>query len=165
MKNKQSFTLIELLLYVAIVGFVLTSLVQFSLNVINGGTKSATQQEVYSNARFISERIKYEIRSAIGINQVTPTQISLITETPTTNPTVISYLSGNITIKQGVSAVKNLNSTNTTIPTFVFTNYSSADNKSKHIGIAYTINANFNSTRQEYQENLSVETSAEIRSN
>lgn len=165
MKKKNGFTLIELLLYIAIVSFVLTSLVQFGWTIINASSKSSTQQEVYSQARLISERIKYEIRNAFGVNSITPSQISLITATAATNPTIISYSNGNLSIKQGTGAVQNLNSTNILLPSFVFTNYTSSDNKSKHIGITFTVSANYNSNRQEYKESLSVETSAEMRSN
>ena len=161
----KGFTLIELLLYVAIVTFVMTALVQFTWTIIINSAKNNTQQEVNSSARLISERIKYEIRNATGITSISASTITLTTAIPATSPTIINYSAGNISIKQGTGAVINLNSNNTTIPSFVFTNYSSADNKSEHIGFLFTINANFNSTRQEYQESVIVESSAEVRNN
>jgi hypothetical protein len=58
-----------------------------------------------------------------------------------------------------------LNSTHTTISSLVFTNYSSGDNKTKHIQSVFTVLAAFSAGRQEYQDALSLEASAEVRSN
>ncbi len=77
--NNKGFTFIELILYVAIVAIMMTALIPFAWNAIEGGVKSATEQEVFSQARYVSERIKYEVRNASSINSVTATQISLAT--------------------------------------------------------------------------------------
>jgi prepilin-type N-terminal cleavage/methylation domain-containing protein len=165
-RKRRGFTFIELILYLAIVSIVLGALVPFAFTVIGSGVKSSTQQEVFSSARFISERIKYEIRNATGINSVSATSLSLATATGSTNPTVIDLSGGNIRIKQGVSTAVNLNSANTTVPSLSFVNFTSGDNKTKHVQFTFTLNANFNSTvRQEYQETMTVEGSAEVRSN
>src|SRR3989344_7372816 len=68
--GEKGFTLIELILYMALVSIVLTAIVPFAWNIIGGGVKSSAQQEVFSQARFVSERIKYEIRNASGITSV-----------------------------------------------------------------------------------------------
>ena len=161
------FTLIELILYIAIVSIVMTALIPFAWNVIEGGAKSATQQEVFSNARFISERLKYEIRNASGINSVASSSISLSTSTPSTNPTIIDLSGGNIRIKQGTGSAINLNSTDTMISSLVFTNYTSVDNKTKHIQFVFTINSNYTGSgqRQEFKESTTIEGSAEVRNN
>lgn len=145
----------------------MTALIPFAWNAIETGVKSATEQEVFSNARYISEQVKYQIRNAAGINSVTPTQISLSTQNANTNPTIIALSSGNITIKQGISSLVNLNSANTTISSLIFTNYSSSDNKTKNIQFALTIAANYPGAgiRQEYNESTTIESDAEIRSN
>lgn len=167
MRSEKGFTFIELILYVSILTTMLVMLIPFAWNIIGGGVKSATQQEVFSNARYISERIKYEIRNATGINSVSATQISLSTATAATNPTVIALSSGNITITQGVSSAVNLNSQNTTISSLTFTNYTSGDNKTKHIQFVFTLNANYTGAgqRQEFKETTTLESSAEIRNN
>src|SRR6266571_3526280 len=83
---ERGFTLIELIIYIAIVAIILTSLIPFAWNVIEGGAKSATEQEVFANARYVSERIKYEIRNASGINSVSATSISLSETSGAVNP-------------------------------------------------------------------------------
>src|SRR3989338_6855686 len=148
MKNQRGFTFIELILYVAIVTIILSAIVQFAWSAVQTGVKSAVQQEVNANARYISERIKYEIRNSTDINSVAPTSISLATSTPATNPTIIDLSLGNIRIKQGAGIAVNLNSANTVINSLTFTNYTSGDNKTEHIQFTINIAASFAAARQ-----------------
>jgi type II secretory pathway pseudopilin PulG len=163
---RWGFTFVELILYLAIVSIVIGAIVPFAFNIIGGGVKSSTQQEVFSSGRYISERIKYEIRNASAITTVTPTSITLASTTPGSNPTVIDLNSGNIRIQQAGGKATNLNSANTTVSSLNFVNLTSSDSKTKHIQFSFTINANFGtSVRQEYQETMTVEGAAEVRSN
>lgn len=164
-QNQTGFTFIELILYISILTIILGALMSFALNLVGNGQKSATQQEVYSNARFISEKLKYEIRNATGINSVSSTQISLSTTTPATNPTIIDLSSGNIRIKQGVAAAINLNSASAQITSLTFANLTSADNKTKNIQFLLTVADNFSSSSQVYTDSAIFQGSAEIRSN
>jgi len=161
------FTFIELLLYLAIVTIMMTALIPFAWNTIESGVKSSTEQEVFSNARYISEQIAYQIRNASGINSVSATSISLVTAISSTNPTVIGLSGSSLTMKQGVGSPINLNSQNASISALTFTNYTSSDNKTKNIQFIFTVSANFSGAgkRQEYNESTSIESSAEVRSN
>ncbi|MBI4038377.1 prepilin-type N-terminal cleavage/methylation domain-containing protein [Candidatus Daviesbacteria bacterium] len=164
--HERGFTFIEVILYVAIITIVMSALIPFAWSVIEGGVQSSSQQEVFSQARFVSERIKYEIRNANGINSVSPTNISLAVSPPANDPTIIDLAAGNIRIKLGAASAVNLNSTDTKITTLTFTNYSSADNKTKHIQFSFTIDDNYPSGRAEYDvPSYTLEGSAELRSN
>jgi|SRR5579859_1740845 len=160
-------TLIETIVYIAIVSIIMTTLIPFAWNIIEGGVKSSTEQEVFANARYISEQIKYQVRNATGINSVSATQISLATATSTTNPTVIGLSGTNMTIQQGTGGTLNLNSQNATISGVTFTSYTSADNKTKNIQFIFTVNANYSGAgaRQEFNESTTIEGDAEVRSN
>lgn len=164
-KFQKGFTFIELILYVAILTIVLSALVPFAWNAVETGVKSAVQQEVNANTRYISERIKYEIRNATGINLLFGSILSLATATPITNPTLIYRSGGNIMIKQGAADAIAINSTNTVINSLTFTDYRSGDNKTKHVQFVMTVAAAFGAARQEYQDSVVIESSAEIRSN
>lgn len=165
MKKKAGFTFIELILYIAIVTVMLSALVPFAWNIIGASSKSNTEQEVFSQARFISERIKYEVRNATGINSVAATSISLATAVSATNPTVIDFAGGNMSIKQGVGAVVVLNSPDVAISGLAFTNNTSVDNKTKNISYVFTLSSNYGSARQEFMETTTVRSSAEVRTN
>lgn len=165
-ENRNGFTLIELILYVAIVTIVISALIPFAIGIVQSSAKSSFQQEVTGSARLISERIKYEIRNSIGINSVAATSISLIVSDSSKNPTIIDLASGKIRIKQGAAAVVNLNSNDTNVSGLTFTNYTSLDNKTKHIQFSFTITDNLTSTRQEFVVTpITIEGSAEVRSN
>src|SRR3989344_5145313 len=163
--KKNGFTLIELILYIAIITIVMGALIPFAWDVIEGGVKSSAEQEVSSQARYVSERIKYEIRNANAINSISATSIDLNTDTNAT--TVIDYAGGKIRIKYGAGGTPvNLNSNDTNVTNLTFSDYSSADAKTKHIQFAFTIDDNYTGSRQEYDAPaIAAESSAELRSN
>lgn len=181
MKNsqfKRGFTLLELVLYVGIVSIVLTSLVTYAWNVVGIGEKSATQQEIYSLARYLSERIKYEIRSANDINfgssnfginlaQTPGAKLSLAKSAPN-DPTEIDVAGGLVRIRRG-SAVPTpvpLNSADTNVTDLTFTNYTSSDNKTKHVGFTLVVQSRYTGGRFEFKESaITIESSGELRSN
>lgn len=163
-KSGAGFTFIELILYISILTIILSALVPFAWNTIETGVKSAVQQEVNANARYISERIKYEIRNAKDITAVTPNSISLSNFSPDTT-TVIGLSSGNVQINKNGTGPVNLNSVNTVIDSLTFTNYTSSDKKTKNIQFVMTIAGSFAAARQEYQDSIVASSSAEVRSN
>src|SRR3989344_2381519 len=161
LKTDRGFTFIEIILYVSIVSIILVALVPFAWNVIGGSVKSSAEQEVNSQARFISERIKYE-----GINSVAAASISLDPPGTSNDPTIIDLSGGRIRIKLGAASDVDLNSTDTNITSLIFTNYTSGDNKTKHIQFVFVIDDNFGSGRTEYDVPAqTIEGSAEVRSN
>jgi len=164
MKTERGFTFIELILYVAILTIILSAIVPFAWSAIETGVKSAVQQEVNANTRYISERIKYEIRRANNITSVSANSISLTNFSPDTT-TVIDLSSGNVRINKNGTGVVNLNSANTVINSLTFTNYTSGGNQTKHIQFVITVAASFAAARQEYQDSVVTESSAEVRSN
>lgn len=75
--NNRGFTFIELILYVSIVTIILTAVIPFAWAIITSRTKSSTEQEVFSQARYVSERLKYEIRNAYGIDPASSFGVNL----------------------------------------------------------------------------------------
>lgn len=158
----SGFTLIEIILYVGIITIVFGSIVPFAWNVIRGGVKSATQQNVDANSGFISEKIKYEIRNASGITSVTANSISLTNFAPDTS-TVIDLSGGRVRINKNGAGNVNISSDDVTVTDLTFTNNSSGDNLTKNIG--YTLTVTMSGSRQEYQSTLSLRGGVEVRSN
>lgn len=159
------FTLLELILYLAIVTIVMSALIPFAWSIITSGAKNSTQQHVFSQARFVSEKIRWSIRNATNINSVTATSISLATSDLGTNPTVFDLSGGQIRITLAGGTPINLLANNTTAANLTFTNLSSVDNKTKNILYSLTLEANFGSAGHEYQETTTIEGAAELRSN
>jgi len=176
LNNNRGFTFIELILYVSIVTIMLTAIIPFAWNIIGSGAKSGTQQEVFSQARYVSERIKWEIRSASGINAgVSNFDVNLannssqklqLAETSPVNTLDINVTTaGLVQLDPGNDVAYTINSTDTKVTDLTFTNYTSADNKTKHIGFTLTIILNYSGSRQEFKETVTLRSSAEVRSN
>lgn len=173
--RQYGFTFIEAILYIALIGIVMSAIIPFSLNIITGGAKSSIQQEVSSQARFVSEKIKYEIRNADDIDTLNSNfgsnfalnpshKLSLNYPSPD-NPTVISVSSGKVQLKKGSGNAVDLNSADTKVTDLTFTNNSSADNKTKNLTFTLSLESNYAGQRQEYKFSENLRTSVEIRSN
>lgn len=162
-RAKTGFTLIELILYISIVTIMLSALVPFAWTIIDESMKSSIQQEVSSSARYATERIKYEIRNANSINSITSTTLSL--NAPTATVISLNSATKKVTIQIGAEPAVNLNSNDTSVSSLTFTNLTSPSNKSKHVQVAITVGSNLPQNRQEYQQTIAIETSAEVRSN
>lgn len=162
-KNNRGFTFIELILYISIVTIMLSAIIPFAWNIIGTRSKSSTEQEVFSQARYVSERIKYEIRNASDINSVSAGSINL--NTLSDSSTVIDLSGGKVRVRYGTQDPIPLNSNNTNVTTLEFVNYTSADQKTKHIGFVLTIEMAGSLQRQEFKEAVTLGSSAEVRSN
>lgn len=162
--SNEGFTLIELILYVALVTLMLSTLIPFAWNVIEGGVKVNTEQEVYSQARYISEAIKRAIRDSSSITTCNGTTLALVNPIVDQNPTTFNFSSNAITIISGtaIPSPVRIHSTDTRISSFNCTEYSGA--ATENAQIAFTIESNYaNATRNEYSESLSIQFSAETR--
>lgn len=155
---RRGFTLVELILYLAIVSVIFAALIPFAWNVIEGGTKSEVQQEVTTNAWFMMEKIKSKIRNARSVT-VVPTELTITNAD--NSMTTISWVSNNLQLTEGTSTV-NLNSADTTVTGLVFTNLQTTT--TKQVQIVFTVNSNYNQARTEYRNNVTLESSAEVRS-
>lgn len=167
-KDKNGFTLLELILYMALVAMMMSYLTPMAWNMILGSKKVVTQQELSTQARFVAERIKYEIRNARDITAVTSNSITLIASDSSRNPVIIDRdaTTKKIRIKLGAAPYVNLNSADTDVESLTFSNYSSvATTKSKHVGFRFTMDTNYDSQRKEYYQSTTIESSAEVRSN
>lgn len=78
-KNNKGFTLMELLVYIGIVGLALTVIMTLTVNIISVKQKSDVSRETQENARFIIQRMTNEIRWANDIASFSSNDITLDT--------------------------------------------------------------------------------------
>jgi len=71
--SKNGFSLIELLLYVAVISVVISAIVGFGSWAIQVGTKTKVNSEVVNNARLAMDTMVYEIKKAYSV--YTPTSV------------------------------------------------------------------------------------------
>ncbi len=165
-KNNSGFTIVEMILYVAIVAIFMTGMVYFTLDIVYGRIKSFTHQEVNQNIRFTSKRIGYEIKNASAINSISESSISLATTDLARNPTIIDLSSGRIRIGYGSSgncptiSPCFLTSNKVNVSNLTFTDLSSGP--STNIKFSMTVDGIGN--RKEFQKSETFETAIELRS-
>ena len=169
--NQAGFTLIELILYIVLVTMMLGTLIPFAWNVIEGGVKVSTEQEVYSQARYVSEAIKRRVRDASSVSVCNASELYVINSVAPTNSTRFCYNAAldTLTFNQGNppavcpgAAANRLHSTDTIVTAFACTSYSGTGTDNAQITL--TVSDNYaNTTRQEYNESINVQFSAETR--
>lgn len=72
-ENKKGFTLMEVLVYVAVLVIIITAVSSFFLWLIKSNTKAKVMRETLDNARRVMEIMSYEIKEAKSV--YTPTSI------------------------------------------------------------------------------------------
>lgn len=102
---KKGTTLIELILYIAIVSGIAMASVMFVTDLVRGRVKSVLQENVTHNTRLATRRIAYELRQATDIISLSPTDICLTSPTPGRSPTRIYLSSGRLYLGWGGSCL------------------------------------------------------------
>lgn len=123
-----SFTLIEFLVYIAILTIIITGLGGIVWNMLGGGKQINAREEVSSNSRFVLNRITYEVREAKSINSpargTASTTLSLEMANPEKNPTIFYLDNGTLKIQQGAARPVNLTSGSVEVSNLQFKNIS-----------------------------------------
>ena len=127
----RSFTLIEFLIYTAILAAVLVLATGFLWNIIFGSIKEASYQEVQANSRFALIKITQEIKRATAVNNPSPgsssNTLSLAMNNPAFNPTVFDIINGKLRIIMGGNGPYDLTSDQIVVNNLQFTNLSYPD--------------------------------------
>jgi type II secretory pathway pseudopilin PulG len=140
------FTLIETLIYIAIIGIIITSFVEFSISVSNSRGKAYVASEVQSNLRISMDLIRQRIREATDVitNSSTfgsnPGFLTLTMASSTLNPTTIGLSADNgiLGIKEGNNATTTITSNEVFVTNLIFTNLTASTTR-ENIRIQMTI--------------------------
>jgi Tfp pilus assembly protein PilW len=155
----KGLTLIEILLYIAILSFFLLMVIGFIWNFIFGNIKERAFQEVQENGRFAMTKISQEIKKAIGINNPQPgfssNSLSLAMADNHLDPTIFSVVNGKLTITQGQNPPLFLTSNLVRVTDLLFTNLS-YENASGTVRIEMTIEHVNPEGRAEYEASISL---------
>jgi prepilin-type N-terminal cleavage/methylation domain-containing protein len=127
----RGFTLIEFIIYLAIVGVVLAVSGAIGFNVLSQRAAMTASEEVSQNARLAMEKISLAIRNAEAINTpvsgASSSVLSLRTDNPVTNPTTFSFSSGVLWLQLGDGTPTALTSSETEVVVFQAQNVSYPD--------------------------------------
>lgn len=125
-KQKKGFTLIEALVYIALLSLVLVSVVTLMYWILDNRSKTQVISEVELQSVLAIDRISQSIRNATGINSPTAgntaSTLSLAMADANKNPTIIDLSGGVIRIKEGAGAVTPITTSRLTITSLSFYN-------------------------------------------
>jgi len=167
---QKGFTLVETLLYIAVIGGVSATFVNFSLSIASSGAKTYVTQEVHANGRLAVDLVSQRIRAATGVNTGSstfdsdPGVLSLAMAEAAKNPTIIS-LSGDdgvLRIKEGSNDAVSVTSSQTKMTNLTFTNLTATGARS-NIRMQMTIEYDNPSGDVEYGYSQSLQTAVSVR--
>lgn len=158
--KKNGFTLVEVLIYLAIIGIVITSFLYFGISIFGYRNKSFAVQEVQANQRMALGVISQKIRLAKSVNvsqstfDTDPGILSLAMDDSSKNPTIIKLdqADGVMQIAEGGTSTTTVTSQSVRVKNLIFTNLTSTSS-APNIGINLTIE--FNNTNQDINFNYS----------
>lgn len=168
--NNQGFTFIETIVYIAIIGTIVSSFIVFSISISNSRNKTYVVQEVQANARTALNLITQKIRVAKGVNIASstflsdPGVLSLSMSSSSLNPTIIDLDqdNGRLRIKEGNGKALPMVSDKIRVTNLVFTNLTASSSR-ENIGIDLTIEYDNNDTDIEFTHSQSLQTAVSLR--
>jgi type II secretory pathway pseudopilin PulG len=132
-KNLRGFTLVELILYIALVSLFLAGAILFSWDVIYGREKSIRSQIVQQTIRIAMAKVGYEIRASGDIQSISSNQLVL---NKSGVLTTIDLSNNRIRITRGALGPYFLTSNQVKVTNLTFTNLSTPDLNTKNIKVA-----------------------------
>lgn len=168
-KNHRGFTLMETILYVAIISIFVGGVILFSWDMVYGNVKSSVQREVMDNLRLASKKIQYEIRNASDVSINSSSSITLTSAEASRNQTLIDLNGGRIRFGYGNSGSCTyaspcyLTSSHVVVTSLTFTNLSNTGSSSKVIRFSINMRYDNNSNRKDWNYQETFTSSAETR--
>jgi len=171
MRRKSGHTLVELIIYTALISAIGLSFVYFIISVSQTRTKAFAVSEVQANARFAVDVIARRIRSANGVNGASsvfgsdPGVLSLAMDDVSKNPTVfdLDQDDGRLRMTEGASAPVFLSSGLVEITRLMFTDQTAPSGAHPNIMVEMTITYRNVDGGPEFDYAEDVRTGATIR--
>ena len=166
-KQQQGVTLIETLVYLALVSGILLVATSFAWNIINSRTKAFTIQEVEQNGRFITQKIAGVIKEAnlivFPLTGDTANNLDLEMDDGGTETISINLNGNDLEWQEDGGPTILLNSNQVKITSMEFVNLSTANNRSRNVKLLMTIEHINPANRTEWQYVEDFETTIELR--
>ena len=164
--HEKGFTLVELLLYVAMTTIMVGTISVFLFIILQVRVKNQVINEVEQQGQQVVQRINQVVRNATGIT-VPSIGVSgastTLTVTPAGNsPTVFDLSTGALRITEGAGSPIVLTNARVTVSALTFTN-TSRSAISKDLRVTFTLTAVNSSGRNEYDYTKTFTTSAHVR--
>ena len=162
---EKGFTLIEVLIYIAIIGIVVTSFITFSLSISETKNKNYVIQEVHANSRVALNLISQKIRGTQGVVNPTEgdTSNTLVLDIPDTDDNLTFNVEGNVlNITEGTAIPLAITSDEVKVTNLVFSNLTPTGERA-NIMVEITVEYNNAGTDIEYTYSQNLQTAVSLR--
>ncbi len=164
--NNKGFTMIELLLYIAVSTIILLTVVIFLFTLLQVRIKNMVINEVEENGHYIMHIITQEIRNSESIISppiaTSSSSLTLNVSDLLKNPIVISLSNNSITMQYGSLPAVNLNTNNVIVQNLTFVN-ASKPGTDGIVRISFTLKYNNKIGRSEFEYTKTFTSAAAIR--
>lgn len=160
------FTLIEMLLYIAIASTLILVVSLFTNTILGTRVKNQTINNVESQGAYVMQLLGQAIYNAESVNtpstSAASVRLSLATSNASSNPTVFEINSGVLTLTEGASPAINLTNSHITISNLTFKNLESSGAPGS-IHYSFDVSAATSSNRAEFNYEQSFSGAASLR--
>ena len=164
MNTQKGFTLIEVLLYIAIIGMIVQGFITFTLSITATNSKAYVVQEVHANTRMALDLISQKIRAADDV--ITPSKgnstSTLVLNMPDPNPDLtFSVIDDILSMTEGATSSTPITSNKINISVLTFTNLTIVEGKDN---IKIEITADYKAGEsKEFQYSQTLQTAVSLR--
>jgi type II secretory pathway pseudopilin PulG len=166
MRRNDGYTLIELLLYVAMIAILLSAVTAFLGLATDARVKGQTISEVNEQGTAAIEYVSQTIRNATAISSPaaasSSSTLTLTVPTASLNPTIFNVTSGVLQVKEGTGSTVSLTDSKVQVVSFTVTNLTRSGT-SGIVQVSLTLARNNSTGRNEYDYQRTFTTSAGIR--
>jgi hypothetical protein len=166
----KGFSFFEVILYLALFSLFATALLTFSWDVLHLVDKQRTEESVFSDTRFVSEKLNALIRQSTGIDTEASVlendEGKLVLAQPDSSDTItIEQINGQAFFTESGEEAVGLNSPATAIESLSFQKYGSSEDGSEYIFYILTVTgvADAETTPSRYQASATLQGGAFIR--
>lgn len=165
-RRQTGYTLIELLLYVGIVGMLLSAVATFFVTTASARIKNQSISEVDSQGAFALDYIAQTIRNASSISApaagATASQLTLVVPTGSLSPTIFSLNGGVLQVKEGAATAVPLTNSKVQVTNLTVKNLSRSGTAGV-VQVSLTLSRINNGSRYEFDYQETFTTSAGVR--
>lgn len=166
---RKGFSFFEVILYIALFSLIATALLTFSWEVLSLTDKQRTEEAVFSDARFLTEKINTLIRRSAGVDQGSSILEDsdgklVLLQLDTSDTITIDRENNQILFTESGGEAVPLHSPQSRVESLTFQTYGQAENGSEYVGYTLVLNALQNDTLAplRFQVSTTVESGAFI---
>lgn len=169
-KTLPGFSFFETILYLALFSLLAVGLFHFSFDVFDLGTKDRTSRHIFSDARFVAERMQYLIRNASGIDTGASVWNDgdgkiVLEEVGSSDTMTISISNGRVMLTETGQSGVALHSAESKVRSLTFQKYGSQSDGSEYVGFELVLESASSDTAlpAEYGATTTLQGGASLR--